>query len=296
MRLSLTKKLLTPEVLAKLAESGAVEFGTTDSDTGEITPLATLTEGEDGAYELASEAGMADATEPVAVDASGVDDMTSLTTDFDAEVTTPATKEPVKVNDTTYKSAEDEPLTVAANADGTSTLSEGTVELNPEGENNAVTPTGEGEPAVEATAGDGITATVDSDGKLAEIGDIDDGDSFKVGDEEYTKAPAGLVNDGKILDNSGSLTSADPDALADSDTWAVMLALDENGALDLTDSTLTSNGEVTVVDSVDNPSKIYGSAGYEEGEKAKKARRSRSMFPATQTKLQLLNSARLTQH
>ena len=257
---------LTPEVLAKLAESGAVEFGTTDSDTGEITPLATLTEGEEGAYELASEAGMADATEPVAVDASGVDDMTSLTTDFDAAVTTPATKEPVKVNDTTYKSADGEPLTVAANADGTSTLSEGTVELNPEGENNAVTPTGEGEPAVEATAGDGITATVDSDGKLAEIGDIDDGDSFKVGDEEYTKAPAGLVSDGKILDNSGSLTSADPDALADSDTWAVMLALDENGALDLTDSTLTSNGEVTVVDSVDNPSKIYGSAGYEEGE------------------------------
>ena len=257
---------LTPEVLAKLAESGAVEFGTTDSDTGEITPLATLTEGEeDGAYNFASEPGMADVTVPVEIDASGVDDMTELTTDFDAAVTTPANTETVIVNDTPFASADGQPLTVEANADGPSELIEGTVALDPTAENSAVTPAGDDEPAVEVTAGDGITAKVEA-GELTEIGDIDDGDSFKVGDEEYTKAPAGLVNDGMILDDSRALESADPDALADSDSWTVMLALTEEGELDLTDDTLTSNGEVTVVDSVDNPSKIYGSATYTEGE------------------------------
>ena len=259
---------LNDEVLAKLAEDGSVEFGTTDSDTGETTPLATLTKDEDGAYTLTSEAGMADATEPFAIDASGVDDMTSLTTDFDAEVTTPEGTEPVKVNDTTYVSADGEPLTVAANADGTSTLSEGTVALDAEGENNAVTPTNDSDSAVAATAGDGITATVDSDGGLAEIGGIDDGDSFKVGDEEYTKAPAGLVSDGKILDDSASLTSADPEALAEEDSWTAMLALTAESELDLTDATLAGEGEVKVVDSVENPTKVYGTATYTEGEVA----------------------------
>ena len=225
----------------------AAIYGTTEEYATDSV-VATLTY-EDGAANLT--AGTAE-VENLTVDASGVEGITAITADFAATVNTPATTDAVTVNNNPYVSTDGSSLTVDATADG-STLNTGTVTLavaeegsEEEGGVASVTPT-TGD-AVTVTNGS-VTATA-AEGVITEIGDINSGEEFTIGDVEYRQVDAGLL---KTEDNTTSLLdgseSADTFAPTAENEWLTVLNVTEEGVLDISevsdnavvfDSTLTT--------------------------------------------------------
>ena len=146
-------------------------------------------------YKLASDTTLTtSAPDGVTVDASKVDALKALTTDFAATVNTPATAEVVKVNNVSYQSTQDS-LTVAATADS-STLTAGTVMLTSGGDTASVQPSGTDAKSVASTNG-AVIVTV-ADGTAAKVEGIAAEEEFKFGDTTYFATNVGLFQKGDI--------------------------------------------------------------------------------------------------
>ena len=147
--------------------------------------------------------------------------ITTLTTNFTADVTTPATTDTITVNSQSYTSTDGSSLTIAATATG-STLKDGTVTLQ---SNTSVVPSTDTQ--VTATVGN-VTVKV-TNGMIDEIGDIATTETFGVGTDTYVQNAAGLIKDGaSILEGSGATFK--PNAEND---WAKIITIDASSILDL---------------------------------------------------------------
>ena len=214
------------------SDTTTVEYGTIDSDTGEITPVATLTvnDSDTGAYTLTASDG---ADSDTVIDAAGVGELT--TSGFNGnDVLVPQTDAPVTINDAPYQAVDSDGIVVEAN-DGSSALAEGTAALNSDTA-NTITTAGEEPATVEVTAGDGITATVDSDGNLAEISGLNNGDAFSVDEDNYKVTPVGILAVDENGEPTEMYTGSDTDALAiptDSDAWTAVSTVDPAEPVDL---------------------------------------------------------------
>ena len=213
-------KLDLAKGVAELANADSIIYGTGSAYVEEEV-VATLT-GSEGAYVVSG----ADSDTALEIDASGVEDLASVTVDVAATVTTPATTDAVEVNGVSYTSAGDS-LTIDA-ADDSSTLFEGTVTLA-EGATVATTEGNE----VTATTGE-ITATA-AEGAVTEIGAIDTDDAFQIDSDTYIQNAAGLIRNDADGNTSLLEGSGETFVPAAENIWTDVITVDTEGNLDISE-------------------------------------------------------------
>ena len=236
-------------IAALAAGAASVEYGIVDAD-GTTSSAATLT-GADGEYTLESGT---DVDEITGIDASGATDLTSLTTDFDVDVNTPATSDTVIVNGVSYASTSDSLVIAATAADSdagtaaSSALKDGEVIISSNSTTNSVVPSDADSNTVTALAGD-FTVKVNG-GVLQEVSGIDADEIFNIGNDTITKKGYGLLVDDSnnktvVLNGTENATSYTPDTYDETP----VLVIDSEGTLTLDGVSDTS---IVVDNSLDN--------------------------------------------